>query len=160
MHVLNSSRRSFMKWAAAAPLLSQIAVADLYAKAASTVGKDPRQNVYSRLGVKTVINCRGTWTYLSGSLEFPEVREAQIEAAQYFVNMLDLQRAIGRRLAELTGAESGMITSGAAGALAVRPQDAWRAPMTGSSGNSPTPPASRMKWSCPAAAALLIVRSG
>ena len=50
-----------------------------------------RQNMYSRLGVKTVINCRGTWTYLSGSLEFPEVREAQIEAAQYFVNVIDLQ---------------------------------------------------------------------
>jgi seryl-tRNA(Sec) selenium transferase len=119
MHVVNSSRRSFMKWAAAAPLLSRIAVADLYAKAATAVGKDPRQNCYSRLGVKTVINCRGTWTYLSGSLEFPEVREAQIEAGQYFVNVLDLQRAIGRRLAEITGAESGMITSGAAGALAV-----------------------------------------
>ena len=119
MHVMKSSRRSFMKWAAAAPLLGQIAVTDLYAKAASAVGKDPRNNVYRRLGVKTVINCRGTWTYLSGSLEFPEVREAQIEAAQYFVNVLDLQRGIGRRLAELTGAESGMITSGAAGAMAV-----------------------------------------
>jgi|HubBroStandDraft_6_1064221.scaffolds.fasta_scaffold00010_99 uncharacterized pyridoxal phosphate-dependent enzyme len=119
MHVLKSNRRSFMKWAAAAPLLGQIAAADLYAKAASAVGKDPRQNVYSRLGVKTVINCRGTWTYLSGSLEFPEVREAQLEAGKYFVNVLDLQRGIGRRLAELTGAESGIITSGAAGAMAV-----------------------------------------
>jgi uncharacterized pyridoxal phosphate-dependent enzyme len=119
MQVLKSNRRSFMKWAAAAPLLGQIAVSDLYAKAASAVGKDPRQNVYSRLGVKTVINCRGTWTYLSGSLEFPEVRAAQLEAGQYFVNVLDLQHAIGRRLAELTGAESGMITSGAAGAMAV-----------------------------------------
>ena len=34
MQVLKSSRRSFMKWVAAAPLLSQIAAADLYAKAA------------------------------------------------------------------------------------------------------------------------------
>lgn len=119
MHSLNSSRRSFMKWAAAAPLLTQIAASDLYAKAATAVGKDPRQNVYSRLGVKTVINCRGTWTYLSGSLEFPEVHEAQIEAGKYFVNVIDLHHGIGRRLAELTGAESGMITSGAAGAMAV-----------------------------------------
>jgi len=114
----NSSRRSFMKFAAAAPLLGQIAARDLYAQAATAVGKDPRKNVYQRLGVKTVINCRGTWTYLSGSLEFPEVRQAQIEAAQHFVNVLDLQRAVGRRLAELTGAESGIITSGAAGAMA------------------------------------------
>ena len=50
MHVLNSSRRSFMKWVAAAPLLSQIAVADLYAKAATAVGKDPRQNVIAAWG--------------------------------------------------------------------------------------------------------------
>jgi len=114
----SSSRRSFIKLAAAAPLLSQIAARDRYAQAATALGKDPRQNVYTRLGVKTVINCRGTWTYLSGSLEFPEVRAAQLEAAQHFVNVLDLQRAVGRRLSELTGAESGIVTSGAAGAMA------------------------------------------
>src|SRR6201982_3827735 len=32
--------------------------------------------------------------------------------------MLELQRAVGKRLSELTGAESGIITSGAAGAMA------------------------------------------
>jgi uncharacterized pyridoxal phosphate-dependent enzyme len=118
MHIENSSRRSFMKLVAAAPLLTQIAARDVYAQAATAVGKDPRRNIYSRLGVKTVINCRGTWTYLSGSLEFPEVRQAQMEASNYFVNMFDLQRGVGRRLAELTGAESGIVTSGAAGAMA------------------------------------------
>src|SRR5580658_2191767 len=139
MYAVKPSRRSFMKWAAAAPLLSQIAVADLYAKAASAVGKDPRQNCYSRLGVKTVINCRGTWTYLSGSLQFPEVRAAQTEASHYFVNMVELQRGAGRKLAELTGAESGMVTTGAAGAMAASaaacmagsdPQRIWQLPDT------------------------------
>src|SRR5277367_3986392 len=139
MQVVKSSRRSFMKWAAAAPLLGQIAVSDLYAKAATAVGKDPRQNVYSRLGVKTVINCRGTWTYLSGSLQFPEVRAAQAEASHYFVNMVELQRGAGRKLAELTGAESGMVTTGAAGAMAAStaacmagsdPQKIWQLPDT------------------------------
>ncbi len=118
MPIQKPSRRSFVKLLAAAPLLSQIAARDVYAQAATAIGRDPRQNVYTRLGVKTVINCRGTWTYLSGSLEFPEVREAQVEAAQHFVNMLELQRAVGRRLSELTGAESGIVTSGAAGAMA------------------------------------------
>src|SRR6202021_1919731 len=118
MRIRNSSRRSFMKLLAAAPLLSQIAARDLYAQAARAIGRDPRQNVYTRLRLKTVINCRGTWTYLSGSLEFPEVRQAQVEAAQHFVNMLELQRAVGRRLSELTGAESGIVTSCAAGAMA------------------------------------------
>src|ERR1700726_768228 len=112
------SRRGFIRLAAAAPLLGQIAAKNAIANAATALGKDPRQNVYTRLGLKTIINCRGTWTYLSGSLEFPEVREAQAEAAQHFVNMLDLQRAVGRRLSELTGAQSGIVTSGAAGAMA------------------------------------------
>src|SRR5579871_4435883 len=118
MPIQSSSRRSFVKLLAAAPLLSQIAARDAYAQAATAMGRDPRQNVYTRLGVKTVINCRGTWTYLSGSLEFPEVRAAQVEAAQHFVNVIELQRAVGRRLSELTGAESGIVTSGAAGAMA------------------------------------------
>src|ERR1700738_1085825 len=113
-----SSRRGFMKMLAASPLLAQIAAQGLYAKSTVALGLASQENVYSRLGVKTVINCRGTWTYLSGSLEFPEVRAAQAEAAQHFVNMVELQRAVGRRLAELTGAESGLITSGAAGAMA------------------------------------------
>jgi uncharacterized pyridoxal phosphate-dependent enzyme len=135
----DSSRRRFMKLLVASPLLTQIAARDLYAKSATVLGFDPRGNVFSRLGVKTVINCRGTWTYLSGSLQFPEVRAAQAEAAQYFVNMLELQRGVGRRLAELTGAESGMVTSGAAGAMAAAtaacmagsdPKNIWQLPDT------------------------------
>src|SRR5467141_1902293 len=112
------SRRGFIRLAAAAPLLGQIAAKNAFASAATALGKDPRQNVYTRLGVKTIINCRGTWTYLSGSLEFPEVQAAQREASEYFVNMFELQHAASRRLAELTGAEAGMVTSGAAGAMA------------------------------------------
>jgi L-seryl-tRNA(Ser) seleniumtransferase len=107
-----------MKLLSAAPLLTQLLAKRLYAQAATAVGVDYATNVYTRLGVKTIINCRGTWTYLSGSLEFPEVREAQDQAAHYFVNMIELQRGVGRRLAELTGAESGIVTSGSAGAMA------------------------------------------
>src|SRR5882762_4678280 len=114
----NFSRRGFIRLAAAAPLLGQIAAKNAFASAATALGKDPRQNVYARLGVKTVINCRGTWTYLSGSLEFPEVQAAQREASEHFVNMFELQHAACRRLAELTGAEAGMVTSGASGSIA------------------------------------------
>src|SRR6202140_5710937 len=112
------SRRGFIRLAAAAPLLGQIAAKNAFAAAANALGKDPRQNVYTRLGVKTVINCGGTWTYLSGSLEFPEVTAAERQASEYFVNMFELQHGASRRLAELTGAEAGMVTSGAAGPMA------------------------------------------
>ncbi len=133
------NRRGFMKMLAASPLLAQIAAQGLYVKSAAAMGLDPKSNVYTRLGVKTVINCRGTWTYLSGSLQFPEAREAQAEAGRYFVNMVELHHAVGRRLAELTGAESGVITSGAAGAMAAAtaacmagsdPQKIWQLPDT------------------------------
>jgi uncharacterized pyridoxal phosphate-dependent enzyme len=134
-----SDRRGFMKMLAASPLLAQIAAQRVYEKSVAAIGLDPHDNVYSRLGVKTVINCRGTWTYLSGSLQFPEVRDAQAEAGRYFVNMVDLHHAVGRRLAELTGAESGLITSGAAGAMAAAtagcmagadPKKIWQLPDT------------------------------
>ena len=134
-----SNRRGFMKMLAASPLLAQLAARDLYEKSAAAVGIDTRDNVYKRLGVKTIINCRGTWTYLSGSLQFTEARTAQEEAGRHFVNMIELQRAVGRRLAELTGAESGLITSGAAGAMAAAtaacmagsdPQKIWQLPDT------------------------------
>ena len=134
-----SNRRGFMKMLVASPLLAQISAHELYERSAAAIGVDTRGNVYSRLGVKTVINCRGTWTYLSGSLQFPEARDAQAEAGRYFVNMVELHHAAGRRLAELTGAESGIITSGAAGAMAAAtaacmagndPKKIWQLPDT------------------------------
>lgn len=108
-------RRAFMKWAGALPLLGQIAAQDLLAKVR---GKTAADNLYTRIGVRPFINARGTWTYLSGSLELPEVKAAKQQAAMHFVDIFELQRAVGKRLAELSGAESGMITSGAAGAMA------------------------------------------
>jgi len=103
------------------------------------LAKNPPAKRYSRLGVKTVINCRGTWTYLSGSLEFPEVAVAQREASEYFVNMFELQHAASRRLAELTGAEAGMSRLARLARWPPPPRPAWPAAMQSISGNFPTP---------------------
>ena len=112
-------RRYFMKLASAAPLLAYVAAQDFGQKALGAVGKmAANDNIYSRIGVRPFINGRGTWTYLSGSLELPEVRAAKQAAAQHFVDIFELQHAASRRLAELSGAEAGMVTSGAAGAMA------------------------------------------
>jgi uncharacterized pyridoxal phosphate-dependent enzyme len=108
------NRRTMVKWAAALPLLGSIAADSAWA----AVTRTGPGNIYTRLGVRPFINARGTWTYLSGSLELPEVRAAKQEAARHFVDIFELQRAAGKRLAELSGAESGMVTSGAAGAIA------------------------------------------
>jgi L-seryl-tRNA(Ser) seleniumtransferase len=90
----------------------------MWHKARAAVTKTSAGNIYSKIGVRSFINARGTWTYLSASLELPQVRAAKEEASRYFVDIFELQRAAGRRLAELSGAESGMVTSGAAGAIA------------------------------------------
>ena len=68
--------------------------------------------------MRPFINCRGTLTVISGSLELPEVRAAQDAAAQHFVALDELMEAVGARLAELTGAEWGMVSSGCAAGLA------------------------------------------
>jgi len=109
-------RRTILKWAGALPVYGCIAWDALRQNAAAAVqGKSV--NIYSRIGVRPFINARGTWTYLSGSLELPEVRAAKQEASKHFVDIFELQRAAGKKLAELSGAESGMVTSGAAGAI-------------------------------------------
>src|SRR5580692_4930468 len=116
---MRSDRRDFIKYMNALPLLGYFAAQGMMEKASAAVKRNAKDNVYSRIGVRPLINARGTWTYLSGSLELPEVRAAKTEAALQFVDMWELQRAVGKRLAELSGAESGMITSGAAGAMGV-----------------------------------------
>ncbi len=75
------------------------------------------RNVYERLGVRTVINAVGTVTTLGGSLMPVEVKQAMEEASGHFVPIHELQAAVGRRLAELTGAEAAFVTAGASAAL-------------------------------------------
>ncbi|HUQ95787.1 MAG TPA: hypothetical protein VM120_29180 [Bryobacteraceae bacterium] len=84
------------------------------------VGKlriDPDE-IYQSIGVRPLINCRGTLTVVGGSLELPEVRAAKEAAAHHFVQLDELMEGIGKRLAELTGAEWGMVASGCAAAIA------------------------------------------
>lgn len=84
---------------------------------AATTGLILGPNIYQSIGVKPLINARGTFTIISGSTMLPEVRAAMTEAAQHYVHIDELQAAIGARLAELTKAEFGMVTCGCSGAI-------------------------------------------
>jgi len=75
-------------------------------------------DIYESAGIRPIINCRGTFTVVGGSLELPEVRAAKEAAAGHYVQLDEMMAAIGGRLAELTGAESGVVTSGCAAGLA------------------------------------------
>ena len=74
-------------------------------------------DIYRSIGVEPVINCRGTFTIIGGSVELPEVRAAMDAAARHFVQIDELADAVGRRLAELTGAEWGMVSAGCAAGM-------------------------------------------
>lgn len=73
--------------------------------------------IYESIGVEPVINCRGTFTIIGGSVERPEVVAAMKAASGYFVQYDELAFGIGRRLALVTGAEWGMVSAGCAAGL-------------------------------------------
>jgi D-glucosaminate-6-phosphate ammonia-lyase len=74
-------------------------------------------NVYERLGVRTIINAKGPSTRLSGGIMRPEVAEAMVEASRHCVEMAELQARASEIIAEVTGAEAGLVTAGAAAGL-------------------------------------------
>jgi L-seryl-tRNA(Ser) seleniumtransferase len=76
-------------------------------------------NPYSKLGVRPFINCCSVRTMHGGSLMLPQVRAAIDAASRQFVNLDELMEAAGRRIAELTGAEWGIVTCGSAAAVAL-----------------------------------------
>lgn len=80
-------------------------------------GARPAIPTYESMGVRTLINCRGTYTIISGSLALSEAAQAMSEATRQYVHMDELMDRVGAWLAERTGAEWGLITAGCAAAL-------------------------------------------
>lgn len=72
---------------------------------------------YADLGVHTIINARGAYTVLGGSLMLPEVRTAMDLAAESFVDLEELMEAAGRHIARALGAPWAIVTNGAAAGL-------------------------------------------
>ena len=72
---------------------------------------------YRDLGVRPVVNAAATLTRLGGSLMPPPVLDAMVAAGQQFVDLPDLQRRAGERLASLTRNEAAYVSSGAAGGI-------------------------------------------
>lgn len=71
-------------------------------------------NIYRSMGVEPIINCRGSFTIIGGSIKLPKVKAALDAASNNFVQLDELAEAVGKRLAELTKTEWGMVSSGCA----------------------------------------------
>src|SRR3989442_1549106 len=74
-------------------------------------------SIYDRFGVRTIINAKGPPTRLSGGFLPPEVSAAMTEAGAFCVDMAELHAGASKVIAELTGADAGIVTSGAAAGL-------------------------------------------
>ena len=74
-------------------------------------------SLFERMGVLPIINAKGPATRLSGGTMRPEVLTAMNQAASTCFDMADLQAAASERIASATGAQRGLVTSGAAAGL-------------------------------------------
>jgi L-seryl-tRNA(Ser) seleniumtransferase len=112
-----SSRRKFL--ASTGLLSGAVTAVSGRSMASGGWGKGTMKSpdIYARLGVRTRINAKGTYTYLTASLIPPEVSQAMEEASRHFVYLVELQQKAGAKIAEMLGVEAAMVTSGAAGAI-------------------------------------------
>jgi D-glucosaminate-6-phosphate ammonia-lyase len=84
---------------------------------ASDPPSNPPSNPYESLGVRRRINAAGALTRLGGAVMAPEVMAAMAAASRASVDIGELQDAASGRIAAATGAEAGLVTTGAAAAL-------------------------------------------
>jgi L-seryl-tRNA(Ser) seleniumtransferase len=108
------SRRDLLRrggWLAAAQ------VGGKGARDAAAAPLDIGPNLYRSIGVRPIVNARGTFTIVTGSQTLPEVKRAMDEASRSYVQMDELMDGVGKRLAEITGAEWGIVSAGCCAAL-------------------------------------------
>lgn len=75
-------------------------------------------SIYTRMfGIRPLLCARGHTTLYGGSLMPTEVMRAMVEANDFFVDLEELNRAAGRRIAEMMQAEAAMVTAGAFSAM-------------------------------------------
>ena len=71
------------------------------------------------IGVRPIVNARGTYTIISGSQSLPEVKQAMFEASHYYVQLDELMAAVGKEIAMHMGAPGAIVTCGCEAAIAL-----------------------------------------
>ena len=117
MPATKMSRRGLFRSGAALAAAGVSAGIPERALAAATHSLEVGENLYQSIGVTPLVNCRGTYTIITGSQTLPEVKHAMEAASHAYVHMDELMEAVSQRLADLTKAEWGIVTAGCAAAL-------------------------------------------
>jgi uncharacterized pyridoxal phosphate-dependent enzyme len=124
LSLIRSSRRDLIRNAG---ILSGAAALGPFGNAATRATTDGvltaetnlNDNLYTRIGIRPMINARGTYTIISGSQSLPEVKQAIFEASRYYVQLDELMAAVGAEIASHMGAPSAIVTCGCEAAIAL-----------------------------------------
>src|ERR1700733_1166738 len=112
------SRRRLMRYSGLMGLAGAIPLPGLSRNAAAAPAEGAAgEGIYQSIGVRPVINAKGTFTIITGSQTLPEVKRAMEAASKAYVQMDELMAGVSPRLAELTGAPWGIVTAGCCAAL-------------------------------------------
>jgi len=103
------NRRDLFRQGGLLAVMQSLGGVEHHAQAASL---ELTNDMYRSIGVRPLINARGTFTIITGSQTLPEVKRAMDLASRGFVNMDELMDAVGKRLADITGAEWGIVSAG------------------------------------------------
>ncbi len=113
---MSTSRRNFLTTAGA------MAAGSACSNAASESGPAGRAglpDVYGNLGIRPVINGRGTVTILGGTVMPPEVVDAMVAASKHYIHFPELQLKAAEHIAKLIGEPGCAISCGAAAAITI-----------------------------------------
>ena len=110
------NRRDIFRGVGGGALLGNGVLAGIFSRLPLRAAARAEATVYDHIGVRPIVNCKGTFTIISGSQTLPEVKKAMDEASRHYVHLDELMDGVGRRLAELTKAEWGIVTAGCAAA--------------------------------------------
>ena len=75
------------------------------------------ENVYSRLGLKKIINAAGTYTVIGGSRMSDQTLSDIASASHSFTEIVKLQKTVHERIAEITNNEASFISTGGAASI-------------------------------------------
>ncbi|MDG1015822.1 MAG: hypothetical protein P8O19_03060, partial [Woeseiaceae bacterium] len=76
-----------------------------------------KRDYYKELGVKSFINAAGAYSVFGGAMMREDTINAMRYAASNKVKIKELHNAVGNRIAQLTGAEAAIVTSGATASI-------------------------------------------
>ena len=89
----------------------------------------PTNNLFTEIGVRPIVNARGTYTIISGSQSLPEVKQAMFEASQYYVPLDELtpeQRDLVAQYRDLmVKLDGGMARADALAAVGLQRSSSW-----------------------------------